>query len=116
MKQNKDMSHKLEISLEDLRNILSIDSNKYQLYADFKRRVIASSQNQFNITDLNFKVKEIKTGRRVTDLIFRIQSFSTKLQSNTKTFKNSLNSLQNWLQESEKKEEIIEAEIIKQAS
>lgn len=116
LKQNKNMSHKLEISLEELRNILSIDSNKYQLYADFKRRVIASSQNQFNITDLNFKVKEIKTGRRVTDLIFRIQSFSTKLQSNTKTFKNSLNSLQNWLQESEKKEEIIEAEIIKQAS
>lgn len=116
LKQNQNMSHKLEISLEDLRNILSIDSNKYQLYADFKRRVISSSKNQFNSTDINFKVQEIKTGRRVTDLIFRIQSFSTKLQSNTKTFRNPLNSLQNWLQESEKKEEIIEAEIIKQAN
>lgn len=116
MKQNKDMSHKLEISLEDLRNILSIDLNKYQLYADFKRRVITSSQNQFNSTNMNFKVQEIKTGRRVTDLIFRIQSLNKKLQSNTKTFKNSLNTLHDWFQESEKKEGIIEVEIIEQAS
>ena len=52
-------------------NILIKD--KYKLYGDFKRRVLVIAQKEIEKnTDIKFEFEEVKTGRKVTQLIFRI--------------------------------------------
>ncbi len=100
LKQNKDMSHKLNISLSELRCLLGIGPGKYKLYSDFKRRVITHSESQFKNTDLNFSLEEIKTRRKVTDFVFRIKSLKNKLESNSKKLMSSIDVLNQWAENS----------------
>jgi len=67
------------ISVEDLKNMLSC-SDKYYLYADFKRKVLEIAKKELKALydkgecDLYFICLEKKTGKRVTDLTFKIVS------------------------------------------
>lgn len=64
-----------EIELEELKLMLGIKPNQYNLYADFKRKVLISPTEKINNskdTDINISFIEIKTGRKVTSIKFII--------------------------------------------
>jgi plasmid replication initiation protein len=61
--------------MDNLREIMGITSSEYKLYGDFKRHIILASQKELQKkTDLRFKFKESKTGRKVTAIEFYIES------------------------------------------
>lgn len=65
------------IKIPDLKLFLGLDENGYQMYSDFKRKVIVPAMKEINEkTDINFDFKEIKQGRKVVSLRFFIQSKS----------------------------------------
>lgn len=101
---------KRELTLEELRHFLAIESTKYKQYGHFKSKVLAVAQKEINNkTDIHFEFVEIKTGRKVTSIEFIItsspalngssstqekklelnQSFS-KLEDNTNSLENDL--------------------------
>ena len=59
------------VSIEELKNRLSLE-NKYKTYTLFKRRVIEQAQKELEHTDMAFSFKEIKKGRKVERLEFRV--------------------------------------------
>ena len=62
-----------QIAIDDLRAILGLET-EYPAYADFKRRVILAAQQEINHkTDLSFTFREIKQGRKVVEIQFRIE-------------------------------------------
>lgn len=71
-----------KFDLSYLREILGIEDNEYQLYADFKRFVIKQAQKEINNkTDIHFEFEEIKSGRKVTTLHFIIRSNKATLDT-----------------------------------
>jgi len=59
----------------DLRSILGIRKNQYKLYADFKRKVILTAQEELaEKTDISFEIEEIKVGRSVGKIRFFINA------------------------------------------
>lgn len=59
------------LSIEELRNKLGIDCDKYKLYSDFKRKVILKAQKEINKkSDIQFDFQEVKKGRKVESLKF----------------------------------------------
>jgi plasmid replication initiation protein len=63
---------KYEVSVEDWQKVLEVPKSMLN-YADFKRKVLEVAKNQINEnTDLIVDYKEIKTGRKVTGLIWTI--------------------------------------------
>lgn len=61
-----------EVSIEELKDILDV-KNKYSNYRDFKNKIIYKSIEQINeLTDLDIEIEEIKTGRQITHLYFKI--------------------------------------------
>ena len=59
--------------LTELRKILGVKSSEYPLYGNFKAKILNVAQKELDEkTDLSFKFKEIKTGRKVTDIKFVI--------------------------------------------
>ena len=61
------------ISLEKLKVLLAI-SGKYSLYANFKIKILEEAQKRLlHEADVRFDFGEIKTGKRVTALRFRIE-------------------------------------------
>ena len=68
----------IEIELEELRKLLRADTI-YPLYADFKRFILLQTQKELKkMSDINFEIEEIKTGRKVTSLKFYIHSNKVK--------------------------------------
>lgn len=66
-------------TLDKLKSLLGIEKTEYKLYGHFKSRVLIPSQNELSDkTDINFDFREIKTGRKITDLEFNIFSDSKK--------------------------------------
>jgi len=66
---------KRSIELKELRVILGIEEFQYKLYGDFKRYVLKVSQKDIERnTDIKFEFKEVKTGRKVTSIVFIIHS------------------------------------------
>lgn len=64
------------MAVDDLREILRL-SSAYDHYGSFKKRVILQAQRELGEnTDLSFEFTEIKTGRKVTHLHFRIEDRS----------------------------------------
>ncbi len=62
-----------EIELEQLREILGILKNQYQDYKNFKTRIIQTTQKELKEkADFYFEFDEIKYGRRVGAIRFRI--------------------------------------------
>jgi hypothetical protein len=64
-----------EVDLYLLREILGIGKEQYKLYTDFKRNILESTQKELKAkADLTFEFDEIKHGRRVGAIRFRILS------------------------------------------
>ena len=71
LKKNERLN-KVYISVEELRNLLGIDS-QYQKYAQFKINVLKVAQKEINQhTDIRFTITEYKTGRKIDRLRFTI--------------------------------------------
>ncbi len=67
-----------EFELRELRRILGVEK-KYKLYADFKKRVLLSSQRELTANcDITFTFKEKKQGRKVHAIVFQIKTQQTK--------------------------------------
>lgn len=61
--------------LVELRDRLGVGPEEYPLYGNFKAKVLKVAQKELKAkTDLSFKLEELKTGRKVTDLKFTITS------------------------------------------
>lgn len=61
------------ISLDELKNLLKINS-AYPTYSNFKKYVIEFARKELKEnTDIYFDLEEIKTGKKVTDLNFKIK-------------------------------------------
>ncbi|KPA16083.1 initiator RepB protein [Candidatus Magnetomorum sp. HK-1] len=66
---------KRKIKLNNLRLILGVKDSQYELYGSFKKHVLKVSQKDIaRNTDIQFEFEEVKTGRKVTSLIFKIYS------------------------------------------
>jgi Initiator Replication protein len=66
--------YKIHFELEELKEILGV-SEKYQQYAGFKMRVLDEAQQRLSDkTDISFTYEEIKTGKKVSSLVFHIQN------------------------------------------
>lgn len=66
---------KREISLEDLRKCLGILENEYLRFSNFENRVLKTTKEEINgYTDININYEKIKTGRRITSILFKIES------------------------------------------
>lgn len=59
--------------VKELQELLQVPKS-YKTYADFKRKVIHVAEKELlEHTDIFFELEEIKTGRKVTRLLFRIK-------------------------------------------
>lgn len=71
--RNKNIKEREE-NLPDLRRKLGLTANEYPAIKDFKLRVLDPAVNQINEhTDLRITYENIKTGRTVTGLLFKIE-------------------------------------------
>ena len=65
---------KWEITIEKLKDRLGIKQQSYNVYGNFKNRIIVPSINELNEkTDIQISFKEIKTGRKVVGFEFTIR-------------------------------------------
>jgi plasmid replication initiation protein/phenylpyruvate tautomerase PptA (4-oxalocrotonate tautomerase family) len=65
-------SKQREISLETLKNMLGV-TDKYPMYGNFKQKILEEAQRRINeSTDITFTFEEIKDGRKVTAIRFKI--------------------------------------------
>lgn len=63
-------------TVNDFREILGVEEDKYFLFADLKRRTITQAQKEFSqkdkngkyLADINFDFEAIKTGRKITSI------------------------------------------------
>ncbi len=61
--------------VDELKELLAIESGKYKLYGHFKSKILLPAQEQIEKhTDLRFDFKEIKSGRKITRLEFHIKT------------------------------------------
>lgn len=75
LKQYEWRKKEQEIELDLLREMLGLHKDQYKLYADFKRSILESTQKELaEKADLTFEFNEIKYGRRVGAINFRIFS------------------------------------------
>jgi plasmid replication initiation protein len=66
--------YKIHFDLEELKEILGV-SEKYKQYAGFKMRVLDEAQQRLSSkTDIGFTYEEIKTGKKVSSVVFHIQN------------------------------------------
>jgi plasmid replication initiation protein len=67
------------LSLVALREALGIEPDEYKLTSNFTRKVIDVSVEQINThSDLNVKYEPKKTGRAITDFVFKIKTKDLK--------------------------------------
>jgi plasmid replication initiation protein len=63
------------LNLKSLRETLGVEPGEYKLTADFIRKVIEVAVDQINKhSDLTVSYKSVKTGRAITDFLFKIKS------------------------------------------
>jgi len=64
------------LSIEKLRTMFRIEPHEYARYNDFKRKVLLQAQKEINLknTDISFRFEEIKTGRKITSIKFKIKT------------------------------------------
>lgn len=65
----------IEFELEELKKMVGSKEKSYNVYQNFKSKVILQAQKELNkLTDISFDFEEIKTGRKVTSIKFYIHS------------------------------------------
>jgi plasmid replication initiation protein len=87
------MLGRCRISIEELNLILGVNENNFKEYGHFKTRILIPSVNAINkiYPKLNLEFKEIKTGRKVTEIEFKFKrSKAKKLDVNSTTNKTQL--------------------------
>lgn len=73
--KSNEFKSKWEVELEELKKMLMINEKAYDLYSNFKLKVIIQAQKELKEkTDIDFDFEEIKTGRKVTSIRFFIKS------------------------------------------
>jgi plasmid replication initiation protein len=83
--QNREIGSR-SLSLKWLRETLQIEPDEYKLTADFKKWIIDSAIKQINdYSDLTVKYEPKKTGRAITDFLFKIKIKDVKRKSQTLT-------------------------------
>ena len=72
------------LNLKELRETLGITPDEYKLTADFKKWVIDASVEQINKhSDLAVSYKPQKTGRAITDFVFKIRDKERKAKASS---------------------------------
>jgi plasmid replication initiation protein len=72
-------------TIEELRELLSVP--KSYLYADFKRKILQPAERELiENCDIFFEFEEIKKGRRVNELLFRIKPNKSKHDAGASLF------------------------------
>lgn len=62
-----------QFDVSKLRELIGISQKEYSLYADFKKRVLIQAQKEINSrTDITFDFKEIKEGKKIIAIEFKI--------------------------------------------
>lgn len=70
--------NKINYTISELKELLMLE-NKYNKYSDFKRKVIDSSVNELNKTNIfEIAYKENKTGRKVTNIDFFVKDLDDR--------------------------------------
>ena len=73
-----------EIELEQLKEMLGISKNQHVEYSNFKNNILRTTQQELKAkADLYFEFQEIKHGRRVGAIRFRIMSQKKLIESTT---------------------------------
>ena len=73
------------IAVDELKKMLGITEKSYDLYSNFKIKIINQAQKELKEkTDIRFDFEEIKTGRKVTSIKFSIRSNKAKGVNNPK--------------------------------
>lgn len=63
-----------KISLEELRKYLGIGEDEYLRFGNFENRVLKTTKEEINeYTDIIIDYDKIKTGRRITSIIFKVE-------------------------------------------
>jgi plasmid replication initiation protein len=60
------------IRVDELKEMLQINTKAYALYANFKNRVIKQAEKDLENTDMAFTYKELKEGKKVVAIDFRL--------------------------------------------
>lgn len=75
-----------EVELQQLREILGIEKWQYKLYSNFRDRVLEPTKKELKAkADLYFEFDEIKYGRRVGSIRFRIFSKKSIVETSDKS-------------------------------
>lgn len=85
LSQHRDIGSRT-LNLAGLREKLGIEPGEYKLTADFIRKIIEVAVKQINDhSDLIISYKPVKTGRAITDFVFKIKvkELKTKRQNST---------------------------------
>ena len=69
----KEGKTRIEISLENLRELFLLDDNEMPLYGDLKRHLVKSLEELHGKAKLSIELKERKTGKKVTSLVFLVE-------------------------------------------
>ena len=72
----KEGKTRIEISLENLRELFLLDDNEMPLYGDLKRHLVKSLEELQGKAKLSIELKERKTGRKVTSIVFIVEQTS----------------------------------------
>ena len=73
------------VSIQYLKDFLSIESSKFKKYNDFKRFVILVAQKELEEkTDIYFSFDEVKQGRKIIEIVFTIYPKNTVIQNSKK--------------------------------
>ena len=79
--QHREIGHRT-LNLAWLRETLGVEPGEYKLTADFIRKVIEVAVDQINKhSDITVSYKPTKTGRAITDFVFKIRDKERKAKS-----------------------------------
>jgi len=69
----------VQFKMDEFRDLIGLDDSIYPRYSNMKPKVLLVAQKEINNkTDISFDFEEIKTGRKVTNLKFYINTNKTK--------------------------------------
>lgn len=106
----KDLNMKTNsYTLTELYEILGVSDSLKKIYSNFKNRALQTSIDEINEkTDLTVNYEQIKMGRTIDSIKFNIKKKRVKKDQGSAS---GVNALEDWLQESETEEEIIDVEV-----
>lgn len=78
-RQKGEATANFTIDYVELKELMGL-SSKYKLYADFKKRVLEPSKKELaEKTDISFDYEELKSGKKVKQILFKISEKKVKM-------------------------------------